>query len=87
MELSVTEEEALKVATHRHYKGGLYRVLGEATHSETGDILVVYEHLWPHEQSLWVRPAAMYHERLSDGRLRFAPVSMIVFDRTDPESL
>jgi hypothetical protein len=77
----MTEDEALQLASHRHYKGGLYRVLGEAKHSETGEILVVYEHLWPRERSLWVRPASMYYENLDDGRLRFEPISVIVFDK------
>jgi hypothetical protein len=77
----MTEDEALRFASHRHYKGGLYKVLGEAKHSETGEILVVYEHLWPLGQSLWVRPASMYYERLADGRLRFEPLSVIVFDK------
>jgi hypothetical protein len=70
----MTEDEALRLATHRHYKGGLYRALGEATHSETGEKLIVYEHLWPHNRSLWVRPSAMYHARLADGGLRFQPI-------------
>jgi hypothetical protein len=83
----MTEDEALELATHRHYKGGLYRMLGEATHSETGETLVVYEHIWPRDRSLWVRPASLYYGRLADGRLRFEPVSMIVFDKTMPESL
>jgi hypothetical protein len=67
----MTEDEALKLATHRHYKGGLYRYVGEARHSETMEALVVYEHLWPKERGLWVRPAAMFHEKLEDGRARF----------------
>jgi hypothetical protein len=67
----MTEAEALKIATHRHYKGGLYRYVGEAGHSETMERMVVYEHLWPKEQGLWVRPAQMFHEALPDGRMRF----------------
>ncbi len=41
-----------------HRKGGVYRGLGVATHSETGEALVVYrsEGLW----RLWVRPLAMF---------------------------
>lgn len=70
----MTEDEALKAATHRHYKGGLYRWIGEAKHSETMEPMVVYEHLWPHERGLWVRPAAMFHGTLDDGRARFQRV-------------
>lgn len=67
----MTEDDALKLATHRHYKGGLYRVIGSARHSETLETLTLYEHLWPHEQGLWVRPQAMFEGRLDDGRVRF----------------
>ena len=52
----MTEAEALALATHRHYKGGLYRVIGVARHSETEEPMIVYEHLWPHDHGLWVRP-------------------------------
>jgi hypothetical protein len=67
----ITESEALALATHRHYKGGLYRVVGTAKHSETLEPMVVYEHLWPHDRGLWVRPADMFHGLLDDGTVRF----------------
>lgn len=67
----MTENEALQLATHRHYKGGLYREIGVAKHSETEELLVVYEHLWPHERGLWVRPAEMFNGVLADGSPRF----------------
>ena len=59
-------------ATHRHYKGGLYRVLFEATHSETEAAMTIYE---TPDGRRWARPAAMFHEQLPDGRQRFAPLS------------
>jgi hypothetical protein len=46
---------------YRHYKGNEYRVLGLARHSETLEVLVVYEALYG-ERGLWVRPAAMFVE-------------------------
>lgn len=46
---------------YRHYKGKDYEVLGLATHSETGETLVVYRALYG-EFGLWVRPAAMFSE-------------------------
>ena len=70
----MTEEEALKLATHRHYKGGLYRVVGVAKHSESLEPLIVYEHLWPNPPGLWVRPQEMFEGRIEDGRLRFTPL-------------
>ena len=48
--------------------------LGTARHSETEESMVVYEHLWPHERGLWVRPAALFFGQLADGSPRFAPL-------------
>ena len=70
----VTEPEALKLATHRHYKGGLYRVVGVAKHSETLEPMIVYEHLWPNPPGLWVRPKEMFEGHIENGRLRFTPL-------------
>lgn len=46
---------------YRHYKGGKYRVIGTARHSESGELLVVYRCLYDND-SLWVRPLAMFTE-------------------------
>lgn len=46
---------------YRHFKGGEYRVLGLARHSETEEWMVVYQPLYG-EGGLWVRPAAMWNE-------------------------
>ncbi|MBL7252244.1 DUF1653 domain-containing protein [Alloalcanivorax marinus] len=46
---------------YRHFKGNDYQVLGTATHSETGDHLVVYRPLYG-EGGLWVRPLAQFQE-------------------------
>lgn len=45
---------------YRHYKGGLYTVLHHARHSETEEWLVVYRA--EADDSLWVRPRAMWIE-------------------------
>jgi len=61
---------------YRHYKGNDYEVLGVATHSETGESLVVYRALYG-EFGLWVRPLAMFEETVAiDGVVtpRFARV-------------
>ena len=46
---------------YRHYKDKEYRVLGLARHSETLEVVVVYQALYG-EKGLWVRPAAMWAE-------------------------
>lgn len=46
---------------YRHYKGNNYRVLYEATHSETLEPMVVYQAMYG-EQGIWVRPARMWNE-------------------------
>lgn len=71
----LTEDEALRLATHRHYKGGIYRELFRAKHSESGEDLTIYLHLWPHENSAWARPVEMFHGNLEDGQVRFTPLT------------
>jgi hypothetical protein len=44
---------------YRHYKGNEYEVLGEARHSETEELFVVYRALYG-ERGLWIRPSAMF---------------------------
>lgn len=52
----------------RHFKGGEYRVVGLARHSETGEELVVYQALYG-DGELWVRPASMWLEPVErDGK-------------------
>lgn len=67
-------------ATHQHFKGGLYRLLGPVRDSVTGGPLtyksnreevLVYEHVYPHERQLWARSAKEFHETLPDGTPRF----------------
>jgi hypothetical protein len=65
----------IPAGTYRHYKGGLYEVIGTATHSETDAPLVVYRALYG-EFGLWARPREMFLGDVEvDGRSvqRFAP--------------
>lgn len=56
----------LKSGRYRHYKGNDYEVLGTATHSETGERLVVYRALYG-AYGLWVRPLSMFAETVTVG--------------------
>ena len=51
----------IEIGKYQHYKGNFYEVFGIAKHSETKESLVVYKPLYG-EQSLWVRPLAMFIE-------------------------
>ena len=47
----------LQLGIYKHYKGGVYKVLGVAKSSEDYSDLVVYEALYDNPMSkLWVRP-------------------------------
>lgn len=59
---------SIKKGRYRHFKGGEYRVIGIARHSETIEEMVVYEALYG-EGGLWVRPASMWNEEIErDGK-------------------
>ena len=53
----------LKPGKYRHFKGHEYLLIGVASHSETLEPMVVYRALYG-EGGLWVRPAAMWTERV-----------------------
>lgn len=62
----------VKPGIYRHFKGGMYRVLYMAKHSEDLSPMVVYQSL--KDGSFWVRPASMWNETVErDGQsyLRF----------------
>lgn len=44
---------------YRHYKGGRYRVLGVARHSESCEAMVLYQSL-DGDGGMWVRPFEMF---------------------------
>ncbi|WP_019530188.1 DUF1653 domain-containing protein [Dasania marina] len=54
----------LQAGIYRHYKGKYYQVYEVATHSETGESLVVYRPLYG-EKALWVRPLTMFTETVT----------------------
>ncbi len=55
---------------YRHYKGGLYEVVGTVRHSESLESMTLYRALYG-ERGLWVRPATMFNEDVEiDGLLK-----------------
>ena len=67
---------------YRHYKGQRYRVLGTANHSETMELLVVYQALYG-EHGLWVRPAAMFAETIE---LEGEPIERFALEQAEAPS-
>ena len=55
--------ENIKPGRYRHFKGNEYELLFVATHSETGEQMVVYRALYG-EGGFWVRPASMWTEHV-----------------------
>ncbi len=59
----------IKPGIYQHYKGNRYEVMGEATHSENLEEMVVYKALYGDGQG-WVRPKKMFLEKISfEGKL------------------
>ena len=59
----------IKVGKYRHFKGNEYEVIALATHSETGEGMVVYRALYG-DGGVWVRPASMWNESVErDGEV------------------
>ena len=62
--------EETPTGLYRHYKGGMYEVIGTARHSETLEPMTVYRALYG-AHGLWVRPATMFTEQVViDGMLQ-----------------
>ncbi len=70
------KKESIQTGIYQHYKGPRYLVMGEVTHSETEETLVLYRALYG-ARGLWVRPTSMFTEQVEiEGELqpRFALV-------------
>lgn len=48
---------------YQHHKGNFYSVIGQATHSETGEQLVLYQALYG-ERGSWARSLQMFGEMI-----------------------
>jgi len=52
----------IKSGQYKHFKGGLYKVIGIAKHSETLEEFVVY--INPINKKMWIRPKKMFYEKV-----------------------
>jgi len=52
-----------KAGRYQHFKGNFHQALHLATHSETDEIMVVYQPEYG-ERAIWVRPLAMFDETI-----------------------
>lgn len=55
----------------RHFKGNLYRIIIIARNTETKELEVVYETLYPSddgERKVWARPYTMFGDKVDAGR-------------------
>lgn len=58
----------VELGKYKHFKGGMYEVIGIAKHSETLKEMVVYKALYG-DGEIWVRPIEMWNEKvLIDGK-------------------
>ncbi len=51
----------MKIGKYKHFKGGIYEVVGIAKHSETLEEFVIYKNS---KNELWARPKQMFFEKI-----------------------
>ena len=74
----------LPSGVYKHYKGGLYLLLGLAEHTETGERLVVYVPLGVRSgPRLQARPLDMFHESVTVGGI-LKPRFVYIGSEVDP---
>ena len=74
MNIKNKDIQAMVLGIYQHSSGKLYQVIGVCRHSETLEIMVVYQQLYG-DYGLWVRPIDMFNGNVEiDGvvKQRFA---------------
>jgi len=57
----------METGYYQHFKGGFYKVIGMATHTETNENLVLYVEVG--KDFIWARPLTMFCEMVEhDGK-------------------
>lgn len=74
-----TKTVARRGRRYRHFKGHEYVVLEIATHTETGEELVVYVRADAQDRRVWARPRGMFEGLNEHGDPRFESL-----DRASP---
>lgn len=59
-------DQNVQPGRYRHFKGQNYIVLGVALHSETQEVMIVYQQDYG-DRRMWVRPKAMFLETVEVG--------------------
>lgn len=59
--------ELIEKRPYRHFKGNLYYVHNVVTHTETREVLVSYQALYP-PYGMFVRPLSMFCEKIDPKR-------------------
>lgn len=65
----------------RHYKGGLYKIIGHGIIEATEEPAVIYQDATNMLSAFWIRPLANWHEDVPTHGARFRQVSA-----PDPQS-
>ncbi len=55
--------EKPKLGIYKHYKGNHYHLLGFATHTETEEVMAIYQALYG-DMTIWVRPLEQFLEKV-----------------------
>lgn len=61
---------------YKHYKGGIYKVINIATHTETEEIMVVYE---DSSKKVYARPLTMFENYVDENTKRFVKLERKTF--------
>ena len=66
----MAQTKIVEGGVYRHFEGNLYRLKGLATHTESGDLLVIYKSATHDGTLTWARPFDMFCGKVN-GKPRF----------------